>query len=82
MATLAAVTCNECGTALGGGSGKDPYKHLLHCLKVEPGTIQRMRDQANQANNEHSRRIIHILDAMAAHEVSQQAAGVQNTGGE
>lgn len=60
------VTCLECGTVLGGGSGKDAYKHLLHCLHVEPDALERIREAAVQVGNEHGKRVIHIVDALLA----------------
>jgi len=56
------LICKECGQSLGGDTGKDPYKHMLRCLHVEPDSLQRIREQAEGARNENGRRILHILD--------------------
>ncbi len=57
-------TCIECGTVVGGENGKDPYKHLLLCLHIEPDALDRIRDNALSERNEHGRRVLHILDGM------------------
>ena len=54
--------CLECGQILGGQSGKDPYKHLLRCLHVEPDSLQRIREQAEGSRNENGRRVLDILN--------------------
>ena len=59
------VTCLECDTQLGGGTTKDPYSHLLLCLRAQPGSFERMREAATSARSENGRRILHILDAIA-----------------
>ena len=64
MATMTATTCLECHTDLGGQTGKDPFKHMVHCLKVEPDTYVRLRDVAGREWGERGRRVIHILDAL------------------
>lgn len=51
---------------VGGENGKDPYKHLLLCLHVEPDNLDRIRDVATSERNEHGRRVLHILDGMAS----------------
>ncbi len=61
---MAAVTCRECGTALGGDTGKSPYKHMLHCLHVEPDNLERIREIAEREWGERGRRVVHILDAL------------------
>lgn len=58
--------CLECGTVVGGENGKDPYKHLLLCLHVEPDNLDRIRDVATSERNEHGRRVLHILEGMAS----------------
>ena len=51
---------------VGGENGKDPYKHLLLCLHVEPDNLDRIRDVATSERNEHGRRVLHILDGIAS----------------
>jgi len=58
------VACQECGTIVGGGTTKDPYSHLLVCLKAEGGSLARMREAAERSRSERGRRIIHILDVI------------------
>jgi len=57
-------SCKECGQLLGGQGGKDPYKHILRCLHVEPDSLQRIREQAEASRTENGRRVLHILDNM------------------
>jgi hypothetical protein len=61
---MAEVTCRECGTRLGGNSGKAPFKHLQHCLHVEADSLQGVRNYAEGRRDENGRRVIHILDAL------------------
>ncbi len=58
------VTCQECGTALGEGTTKDVFSHLVTCLHVELNTLDNIRDIAEGEKSEHGRRILHILDAL------------------
>ena len=60
----ASVVCEECSTPLGGDTGKDPYKHLLHCLHVEPDNLERVKEAATVGGGEHNRRILHLVDAI------------------
>lgn len=62
------VTCLECGTFLGGHTGKDPYKHMLGCLNVEPDSLARIKDAAEAERNEHGRRVLHIVSALLSSE--------------
>lgn len=65
MAKTKLVTCLECHTDLGGDGRPDPYSHMLHCLNVEPDALDRIKLVAErEANAEHGRRIIHIIDAI------------------
>ena len=70
MAHDTPVECQECGTALGGDSGKDTYSHMLHCLKVAPGPLERIREAALGARNENGKRVVHLVDAMLSSAVS------------
>ncbi|KKL99513.1 hypothetical protein LCGC14_1813690 [marine sediment metagenome] len=58
------VTCLECGTKLGEGTTKDVFSHLVTCLHVSPNTLDNIRDNAEGDRSEHSRRVLHILDAL------------------
>lgn len=58
------VKCLECGTLLGGEGNPDPYKHMLHCLNVEPDALDRIKATCLEHPNEHSRRILHIIEAV------------------
>jgi len=69
-------TCLECGTVVGGENGKDPYKHLLLCLHIEPDAHDRIRDNALSERNEHGRRVLHILDGMVSRPVPSNGEGV------
>ena len=58
------VTCQEGGTALGEGTTKDVFSHLVTCLHVELNTLDNIRDIAEGQKNENGRRVLHILDAL------------------
>ena len=58
------VVCLECATELGGSTGKYPYKHMLGCLKVRPGPLERVREAALGQRNENGKRVVHLVDAM------------------
>lgn len=64
------VICQECHTPLGGNTGKDIFKHMLHCLKVEKDSLARIRQTADAARNENGRRIIHLINALESQGVS------------
>jgi len=57
-----AISCQECGQLIGGSTSRDPYKHMLRCLHVEPDSLQRIREQAEGARNENGRRVLHIVN--------------------
>lgn len=61
---MASVRCLECRTDLGGDTGKSPYKHMLHCLHVEPDALENLRESARLEWGERGKRVIHILDAL------------------
>lgn len=58
------VTCKECGTVVGGDTGKDIFSHLVTCLHVELNTLDNIRDIADAQKNENGRRVIHLLEAL------------------
>ena len=58
------VKCPECQTDLGGDSGRDVYKHMLHCLHVEPDNLERIRERALEAKNENGRRVAFLVDSL------------------
>lgn len=58
------VTCMECGTTVGGKTGKDIFSHMVTCLHVELNTLDNIRDIADAQKNENGRRVIHLLDAL------------------
>ncbi len=60
----ATVTCRECGTTVGGKTGKDIFSHMVTCLHVELNTLDNIRDIAEGQKNENGRRVIHLLDAL------------------
>ena len=64
MSAKTEVTCKECGTVCGGPHGKDTYKHMINCLKVEPDAYDRIREVAGREWGERGRRVIHLLDAL------------------
>lgn len=64
------VVCQECGTRCGGTFGKDTYSHMLGCLKVQPGAIDRIRESAQASRTENGKRVVHLCDALLAVEVT------------
>lgn len=58
------VVCQECGTECGGAQGKDTYSHMLGCLHVEPGPIERIREAALASHTENGKRVAHLCDAL------------------
>ena len=58
------VTCQECNTKLGGPGQPDIYKHMLHCLNVEQGKVQRINDQALANGDENGRRVASLCDVL------------------
>ena len=66
MGAKTEVTCLECQTVCGGANGKDTYKHMINCLKVEPDSYMRIREVAKREWGERGRRVIHLLDALEA----------------
>ena len=66
MSAKTEVTCKECNTLCGGARGKDTYKHMINCLKVEPDAYPRIRELAVREWGERGRRVIHLLDALEA----------------
>ena len=59
-----AVTCQECGTVLGGRNQPDIYKHMLHCLNVEQGKVERIKNQAIANGDENGKRVAYLCDAI------------------
>lgn len=66
MAGNTEVTCLECSTKCGGSTGKDTFKHMVNCLKVEPDSLSRLREVAGREWGERGRRVIHLIDALEA----------------
>ncbi len=64
MATDTEVKCIECGTICGGESGKDTYSHMLGCLHVEPGPIERIKETALASRTENGKRVAFLCDAL------------------
>lgn len=58
----ASTTCLECGTIVGGSSGKDAYSHMLGCLNVEPDAVDRIRERADASRTENGKRVVHLCD--------------------
>lgn len=66
MSAKTEVTCIECDTVCGGSHGKDTFKHMVNCLKVEPDSYLRIREVAVKDWGERGRRVIHLLNALEA----------------
>lgn len=64
MSKFTHVVCEECGTNCGGAEGKDTYSHMLGCLKVQPGAIDRIRESALSSRTENGKRVVHLCDAL------------------
>lgn len=64
MSEATQVVCQECGTRCGGLYGKDTYAHMLGCLHVGPGAIQRIRESALASRTENGSRIAYLCDAL------------------
>lgn len=68
MAQNTRVICQECGTVCGEGTAKDPYSHMLNCLKVDSDSLDRIKEHAEGLRSEHGRRIIHMVAALQSPE--------------
>lgn len=54
---LPSYTCPECGKGSGGTTGVDTYKHMIHCLHVEPDSLERILRNAQAERKEHGDRV-------------------------
>lgn len=61
MAPSAKLTCPECGTPVGPGTGTDPYKHTIHCFHLEPRGAEALLADHRDQDNDRSRRIVRAL---------------------
>jgi len=53
------VTCVECGVSI--GSNKSVYKHTLGCLNLQPRGITALLKEHEGSHNEHSVRVVKML---------------------
>jgi hypothetical protein len=53
--------CPECGTPVGVGTGVDPYKHLVACLKVPNAGPDALAKEYGHQRDEYSRRVMALL---------------------
>lgn len=68
MAQNTRVTCQECSTVCGEGTTKDPYSHMLNCLKVDSDSLDRIKEHAEGLRSEYGRRILHMVAALQSPE--------------
>lgn len=54
--------CPECNKYVGRGSDTDAYKHMLHCLNVQPAPFHDIRANAEREGSEHGRRVLMLMD--------------------
>lgn len=64
MSQATEVTCLECGTLCGGENGKDTYAHMLGCLHVEPGAVERIREAGLASRTVNGERVVHLCNAL------------------
>lgn len=62
------IECLECGTRLGGMTGRDPFKHMLHCLHVEADGLSRLKDRYTARGGENAKRVLFLVDALLEEE--------------
>ena len=43
---------------------KDTYSHMLGCLNVEPGAVERIKESAESARTENGKRVAHLCAAI------------------
>ena len=65
MTTSSNFHCLECGESIGGDTGLDLYAHLLNCLHVDNVGVSQLRSKHTEINNEHRKRVLHILDKLS-----------------
>lgn len=54
-------TCPECGRRTGGTTGVDTYKHMIHCLNVEPDKLERILQNALAERTDHGERVASVV---------------------
>lgn len=45
-------------------ANKDTYSHMLGCLNVGPGHVERIKEEAESSRTENGKRVVHLCEAI------------------